>query len=98
VPPRGGNPEDIELHTLMRWDIRNVGVEEGVIQSHVRKQAAVIASTLHAAFQFSESRSSSSSKTKWERGTFPRDDARSAGFFLGCENLSSKLSQPTSGR
>jgi hypothetical protein len=41
VPPRGENPEGIELHTLMRWAIRNVGVEEGVIQSHVRKQAAV---------------------------------------------------------
>jgi hypothetical protein len=27
VPPRGENPEDIEL----------LGVEEGVIQSHVRK-------------------------------------------------------------
>ena len=71
MPPRGGNPEDIELHTLMRWDIRNVGVEEGAIQSHVRKHAAVIASTLHAAFQFSESRSSSSSKTEWGAWDLP---------------------------
>ena len=58
MPPRGENPEDIELHTLMRWAIRNVGVEEGVIHSH-------------AAFQFSESRSSSSSKTEWGAWDLP---------------------------
>jgi hypothetical protein len=32
---------------------------------------------------------------EWERGTFPRDDAHSAGSYLGCENLSSSEVEPT---
>jgi hypothetical protein len=48
--PRGARIlKKVEVHTVMRWALSNVGVEEGSIQSHVRKPAAVIAPTLHAA-------------------------------------------------